>query len=82
MTILKRHLADKEARLEIMTTRCQNAEMSLAEVQKSLDEFIDVLSIKPEEVQLTGLKLGSGSYAGIQKISSLVDSQTIINDFI
>ena len=39
-------------------------EASRQEMRRRLDEFVDVLSIKSSEVDVTEQKLGSGAFAG------------------
>ncbi|XP_065843819.1 uncharacterized protein [Oscarella lobularis] len=38
---------------------------SLEEAQRSLNEFVEILSIAPQQIQLTDEKLGTGSYADV-----------------
>ena len=40
---------------------------SLEEAQRSLNEFLEILSITPQQIQLTDEKLGTGSYAGFKQ---------------
>ena len=50
--------------MSLTGAQCQTLEASCQELKQRLDEFTDVLKIKPEDVQLSEQKLGAGAYAG------------------
>ncbi|XP_065841347.1 uncharacterized protein [Oscarella lobularis] len=55
--------AEKEEMAQSHQTQMRTVEATLAESKQSLDQFLDVLSIRANEVRLTNDKLGSGAYA-------------------
>ncbi|XP_065842006.1 uncharacterized protein [Oscarella lobularis] len=57
--------AEKEEMAQAHQTQMRTVEATLAESKQSLDEFVDVLSIRSDQVRLTNDKLGSGAYADV-----------------
>ena len=50
--------------LDIELCLRETLEALLREAEQNLDQFINVLTIRPDQVDLTEQKLGSGAYAG------------------
>ncbi|XP_065841475.1 uncharacterized protein [Oscarella lobularis] len=53
-----------ESRCQVIESQRQTLQESFEESRRSLDQFIEVLSISPQQIQLTQDKLGTGAYAG------------------
>ena len=49
---------------ETLSTRCGILEKSRDELRLNLTKFTDFFNIDPDELHLTGQKLGSGGFAG------------------
>ncbi|XP_065846626.1 uncharacterized protein [Oscarella lobularis] len=58
-------LVRSEGELEDKRVELRGLRASLAESQRRLDEYIDVLTIDKDQVSLTQQKLGSGAYADV-----------------
>ena len=50
-----------------MERRHRNLKESLEEAERSLNEFVEILSIAPQQIKLTDKKLGTGAYAGFKQ---------------
>ncbi|XP_065835459.1 uncharacterized protein [Oscarella lobularis] len=49
----------------VAVRRCETLQASHEEMKNSLDQFLDVLSVNPDDLHVTEQNLGSGAFAGV-----------------